>query len=182
MSEPEKPLLPSEVPLPPRTDLAVAAVFLLLGVSILVLSLQMPNYFNQKGTIYTAPGLIPGFYGIVIAGLSIWLAARSLGRARHGLAQAHALPTPGPAAESSNMRLAIAVLLCVAFAAGFVGRTPFWLAAALFVALFIAVFEWSPGTPLRQRLGKLAVAVIIGLATGLLVTLIFEKIFLVRLP
>jgi hypothetical protein len=160
----------------------VAAVFYLLGLSILVLSVQMPNYLDQKGMIYTAPGLVPGFYGIIIAVLSIWLALRSLARSRQGRAAAPAQETSQPSAESGNLRLAIAVLLCVAFAAGFIGRMPFWLAAALFVTLFIAVFEWSLDTPLRQRLIRLAVAATIGLATGFLVTLVFEKIFFVRLP
>jgi hypothetical protein len=182
MSEPDQPLLPSEVPLPPRTDLAVAAVFLLLGLSIFVLSVQMPNYLNQKGMIYTAPGLVPGFYGIIISGLSLWLGLRSLARARREPTAAPASGTSPPPAESSNIRLAVAVFLCVAFAAGLIGRMPFWLAAALFVTLFIAVFEWSLEAPLRQALTKLAVAAIIGLATGLLVTLVFEKVFLVRLP
>lgn len=182
MSEPERPLLPSEVPLAPRMDLGVAAVFFLLGVSILVLSIQMPNYLGQRGTIYTAPGLIPGFYGIIIAALSIWLALRSLSRSRQGQAEAPAREVPQPSADSSSLRLVIAVLLCVTFAVGFIGRMPFWLAAALFVTLFIAVFEWSPGTPLLRRLTNLAIAAIIGLATGLLVTQVFEKIFLVRLP
>jgi Tripartite tricarboxylate transporter TctB family len=182
MSEPDKPLLANEVPLPPRRDLAVAAIFFLLGLSILELSTQMPNYFDQKGTIYTAPGLVPGFYGIVIAGLSIWLGLRSMARARQNLTEAPVLEPSRPSAESSNLRLTIAMLLCVAFAVGLIGRMPFWLAAALFVTLFIAVFEWSLDAPLRERLTKLAVAAIIGLATGLLVTLVFEKVFFVRLP
>jgi hypothetical protein len=181
MSESDKPLLPSEVPLPPRTDLAIAAVFLLLGLSILLLSIQMPSYLGQKGTIYTAPGLVPGFYGIIIAGLSVWLGVRSLGRARQLHAQAPPVAVQQHA-ESNNLRLAVAVLLCVAFAAGLVGRIPFWAAAALFVMLFIAVFEWSLAEPVRQRLGKLVAAATIGLTTGILVTLVFEKVFLVRLP
>src|SRR5262245_6889991 len=155
MSEPDKPLLPNEIPLPPRRDLAVAAVFLVLGLSILLLSIRMPNYFDQKGTIYTAPGLVPGFYGIVIAGLSIWLGLRSLARARQQPGWAP-VPAPSqPSAESSNLRLSVAVLLCVAFAVGFIGRMPFWLAAALFVTLFIAVFEWSLDSSLRQRLANI---------------------------
>jgi hypothetical protein len=182
MSEPSKPLLPSEIPLPPRKDLAVAAFFLLLGLSIFLLSVRMPNYLDQKGTIYTAPGLVPGFYGIIIAGLSVWLGLRSLARARQEAAAPPVVDASLPTVESSNFRLAVAVLLCVAFAVGFVGHMPFWLAAALFVTLFIAVFEWSLDTPLRQRLANLAVAAIIGFATGLLVAVVFEKVFLVRLP
>jgi hypothetical protein len=58
-----------------------------------------------------------------------------------------------------------------------VGRLPFWLATTLFVAGFTGVFtEGQP--PLR----RLSVAVASGLLTSLMVVLVFERIFLVRLP
>src|SRR5262245_659700 len=66
-------LLPHEQPAPPRTDLWIAAVFLVFGAAVAWLAFLMPTYTDQKGEIYTAPGLVPGFYGAVIVLLSIWL-------------------------------------------------------------------------------------------------------------
>ena len=53
-------VLPHEKPLPPRVDLWTGAAFLALGLAILALAVQMPTFKEQKGEIYTAPGLVPG--------------------------------------------------------------------------------------------------------------------------
>jgi hypothetical protein len=57
---------------------------------------------------------------------------------------------------------------------------PFWLASALFVFAFTVVFEWDAGPAGRAR--RIVEAAAIGLGTGLAVTMIFEKLFLLRLP
>jgi hypothetical protein len=59
---------------------------------------------------------------------------------------------------------------------------PFWLAATVFVTVFVAAFEWQPGLASTARARRFAVALAIGLCTGILVTLVFERVFLVRLP
>lgn len=178
MSEPDQFRLPSEEPLPPHIDVRIAVFFMALGCAIVGLSLQMPTGLDQKGAIYTAPGLVPGLYGLIIAGLSIWLGVRAMGRMRRG--EAGVPLAAGDAA--SNWRLTGAALLCVVYAVGLIGRLPFWMATAAFVALFIALFEWEPGLTARERLRPIATALAQGLITGLLVTLVFEKIFYVRLP
>ena len=59
---------------------------------------------------------------------------------------------------------------------------PFWLASAIFVTSFIILFEWQPGQPWPARARRIGEAVLLGLATGVAVTLVFEKLFYVRLP
>jgi putative tricarboxylic transport membrane protein len=68
----------------------------------------------------------------------------------------------------------------VLYAGVLVGRVPFWLASALFVFAFTAAFEWNRGPERRAR--RILEAALIGLGTGLAVTLVFEKLFLLRLP
>jgi hypothetical protein len=58
MADDPLPLLPHEEPLPPRTDLWIAAACLVFSVAVLVLSWQMPTYTEQGGQLYTAPGLV----------------------------------------------------------------------------------------------------------------------------
>jgi uncharacterized membrane protein len=72
--------------------------------------------------------------------------------------------------------------LCLVFAVGLVGRLPFWLAAAIFVFAFTTLFEWQGGAALRERLRRLAIAAALGIGTGVLVTVVFQRGFLVRLP
>jgi hypothetical protein len=138
----------------------------------------MPTYLDQGGQLYTAPALVPSFYGTVIALLSAVLAWRAIGSgALSGGTRAQPAPT-----GNSNARLALAAGLGLLFIVGLVGRIPFWLAAAIFVALFIVGFEWRPGQARDRRVRILVIAVVQGLATGWAVTLVFEKLFLVRLP
>jgi Tripartite tricarboxylate transporter TctB family len=178
MAEEPLPLLPHEEPLPPRTDLWVAAGFFVFSAAILSLTLRMPTYTDQGGQIYTAPGLVPSFYGVVIGLLSLWLAARAI--------RAGALGSGGKGEPretgNSNARFVLAAGLGVVFIVGLIGRIPFWLAATIFVTVFVAGFEWQPGVAPKARVRRLAVALAIGLGTGVLVTLVFERVFLVRLP
>jgi putative tricarboxylic transport membrane protein len=172
-------LLPHEQRLPPRKDLWTAVAFLVLGLAIISLSWSMPTYKEQKGEIYTAPGLVPGIYGLIITGLSIWLALRSLRRGALSGAPATLEAAPD---GTSNLRLALAAALALLFCVGLIGRMPFWMAAAVFVTAFIALFEWRPGAPWSLRLKLLATALLQGIVTGLAVMLVFQKIFYVRLP
>lgn len=180
MSEPEaQSVLPHEQPLPPRVDLVTAAVFFAAGVAVIYAAWLMPRFEEQLGQIYTAPGLVPALYGTVIAVLALWLAARSIGRG--ALARGGA-GTRARREGYSNARLALAAVLCLAFAVGMVGRLPFWLATAIFVFLFILLFEWRAGQPWRERLRPIATAALLAGATGALVMLVFQRVFLVRLP
>ena len=173
-------LLPHEQQAPPRTDLWIAAVFFVFGATVACLAFLMPRYADQRGEIYTAPGLVPGFYGIVIVLLSVWLGVRAIRQGALGDAGAHI------AAERSthngNVRLALAAGLGLFFVVGLIGRVPFWLASAIFVSLFTVLFEWQPGQAWQVRARRIGEAAVIGLATGAVVTLVFEKVFYVRLP
>lgn len=180
MSEPEaQTVLPHEQPLPPRVDLVTAAVFFVAGVAIIYAAWLMPRFEEQLGQVYTAPGLVPALYGTVIAILALWLAGRSIGRGA-------LLPGAAGRREKregySDARLVLAAVLCLAFAVGMVGRLPFWLATAVFVFLFIMLFEWRAGQPWRERIRPIVTAALVAGATGGLVVLVFQRVFLVRLP
>jgi putative tricarboxylic transport membrane protein len=178
MADEAQSILPHEKPLAPRVDLWTGAAFLALGLAIFSLAVQMPTFKEQKGEIYTAPGLVPGIYGLVISALSIWLIVRSVRRSRAGdLAASEAAPE-----GTSNLRLALAAALGLIFCVGLIGRMPFWAAAATFVTAFIALFEWRAGDTWSRRGGRLGTALLQGLVTGAAVSLVFEKLFYVRLP
>jgi Tripartite tricarboxylate transporter TctB family len=173
-------LLPHEQPASPRTDLWIAVVFFVFATAAAWLAFRMPTYTEQKGEIYTAPGLVPGFYGVVMVVLSVWLGYRAI---RQGaLLTRRAIP-PGPTSgELIDIRLALAAAICLLFVIGLIGRVPFWVASATFVAAFAGLFEWQWGQPWPQRARRIGEAVALGVATGVAVTLVFEKVFYVRLP
>ena len=68
------------------------------------------------------------------------------------------------------------------YAAGLVGRVPFWLATFLFVFASIVVFERNEYKNRRMATRRLIVAAVIAGATAFAVPFVFERIFLVNLP
>jgi hypothetical protein len=173
-------LLPHEQPTPARTDLWIAAVFFVFGAAAGWQAFLMPRYAEQKGVIYTAPGLVPGIYSIVIILLSIWLAVRAVrqGAMRGGGERAPAVEPKG----TSDLRLALAACLGLFFVVVLIGHLPFWLATAIFVAMFTILFEWQANQPAILRARRIGEALLLGLATGVAVTVVFERFFYVRLP
>ena len=80
-------------------------------------------------------------------------------------------------------RFGLAAAMFFVYALLLVGRgLPFWLSTGLFVTAFVFLFQY--GT--RKAAGKVArgfvVALACGVLTSLIVTLVFEQLFYVRLP
>ena len=147
-----------------RADLVSALAWIALGAAIVYGSWSMDRLERFGAKLYTAPGLVPGVLGLVLLVLGTLLGARAL---RRGITTSLRLDLGG----STLLVLA----LCLGYALGLVGRMPFWLATFLFVAGFIAVFEYP-------SVRRMAIGVVYGAATALAVTLLFESVFLVRLP
>jgi putative tricarboxylic transport membrane protein len=176
--EVHSPLAGERAPVSPRADLVTAAVLFAFGLAVLALSLRMPTFAEQSGTGLTAPGIVPGFHGTVIALLALVLGLRAVrrGALRGGGGAAGA----GAPRREDALRLGFAAALGTLYAGFLIGRLPFWLATALFVFAFTAGFEWRHGAAGRRR--RLLEAAAIALGTGWAVQLVFEELFLVRLP
>jgi hypothetical protein len=164
-----------------KADFITGLVLIALGVATVVASLEMPRFAELEVNPYTAPGLVPGALGAVILTLGGALFLRAARAGGWRLMERH--PGAGPWwADPGKRRLAIAVVLCLGYAAGLIGRVPFWLATFLFVASFVAVFEWRLAATAAERAGRLAFAFAFGALISAVVTLVFQEVFLVRLP
>ncbi len=164
-----------------RADFITGIVLLAFGLAVLAESLAMPRLEERAINPWTAPGLVPGLLGVIVAVLGGALGLRSM------LAGAlRPLPSLSPAdaveAREARARLALCFVLCLGYGAVLVGRAPFWFATGLFVFLFVAVFEWRGGDVPGTRVSKLAIAAVIAIAAALAVPFLFERLFLVRLP
>jgi hypothetical protein len=163
-----------------KADFVTGLVLIALGIATVVASLNMPRFEELEINPYTVPGLVPGALGLVILVLGAALfmrAARAGGwRLMDRAADRSRRSDPG------TRKLALAVVLCLAYAAGLVGRVPFWLATFLFVAAFVAAFEWPLARTLAERLRRLVFALVFGAVVAAAVTFVFQEIFLVRLP
>lgn len=152
-----------------RSDLWGGAGWLGFGLLILAESLRMDRFESMGAQLYAMPGFVPGLIGGLIALLGVVLMLRGLLQRRS---------TPAGTARLLNARVAITLALAVVYAGLLIGRAPFWLVTALFVAVFVALF--APEGQTRTRRAFVALAA--GVLTSAVVTLMFQQVFLVRLP
>jgi len=163
-----------------RAELVQACGWIALGIATLVGSLRMDRLESQHINPYTVPGLLPGLLGIAMILLGSLLAVRSWRRgAREGEREPFRLDTP------EHRRVALVLGLCVTFGVVLVGHgLPFWLAAYAFVSVAIVSLQLpqrrAAGEPVGLR--NVASAIVIGLGAGGAITVVFQQLFLVRLP
>jgi hypothetical protein len=172
---------PAEAPIHPRDDLWDAAGWTALGLAILIGSIRMDRLEAQHINPYTVPGLLPGLLGIVMILLGGILGLRSWRRG------ALRLPLPPAAAHEREQRRRIWIVmgLCLGYGVVLVGHgIPFWLASAIYVGGSILVLQLIARDPEERRLTPRAwaKAIAIGLASGVITSLVFQELFLVRMP
>jgi putative tricarboxylic transport membrane protein len=137
----------------------------------------MDRFESMGGTLYTAPGLVPGILGLALVLLGLLLTWR----ARRNTSSGDPGSAGGPTLPLLSTRTLVTLALMLVYAAGLVSRLPFWLSTGMFVALFIGWFsgDQAPQRSWRQRI---ILALSCAVATSIIVTLVFERVFLVRLP
>jgi Tripartite tricarboxylate transporter TctB family len=169
-----------------RRNFHDAVFWMILGVVILAASLSMDRLESQDINPYTIPGLVPGLLGIALMLLGGLLAIRSL---REGPFVARREPRArdgeNGGASAARLQLGFTLILCVGFVAGLLGHgLPFWLGGAIFVSASILASQYVRQKTTHQRLGlrQVATAITIGLGAGVGITLLFQTLFLVRLP
>jgi hypothetical protein len=156
-------------------------MWIAFGAAVAIAAWRMDRLTAQNINPYTIPGLLPGFLGLAVMffgalfAISAWRAG--------GLANA------GPAHTGQGMtwaelgRFTLTIVLCCAFSVALLGQgLPFWLAAAIYTTAAIVTLQY----PQRKAAGELwrglILAIVIGFSSGVVITFVFQDIFLVRLP
>ena len=153
---------------------------MIFGAAVLIGSLRMDRLEKQDINPYTAPGLLPGLLGIVTVLLGFLLALRSWRRVA-----THAGEATRATSSVEKKRIVLVVGLCVAFAVGLVGHgVPFWAAATLFVTIAILSLQHIQRKAAGESftLAILCKTLAIGLGAGIVITFVFQELFLVHLP
>ena len=155
-----------------RVDLVFS--LLLLGFAALLgrESWRMPRFeeFDESGL--SAPGIVPGMLALALALFAVLLLGQAIARLR---AAGEAPPWTGARRVAGCIALLLGYVLLV-------GRVHFALATAVFVIAFIILFARTrPDYAGRARRWWIT-ALIAGPATAGAVVLVFQELFLVRLP
>lgn len=158
-----------------RSDIWGGVAWVTFGSVILVEALRMDRFTSMGATVYTMPGFVPGMIGVVVMVLGLVLALRGW----HCLKTSSSSPeSVEPAEPIINGRIGFTILLTLVYAGGLIGRVPFWLGTALFVG----TFTWLFAPPEQSVQRRLTHCVLAGGLTSAVVSIVFQEIFLVRLP
>jgi hypothetical protein len=162
-----------------RADLYGGLFWITLGIAIAVGSWNMDRLEKQGVSFFTAPGLLPGILGVLFVLCGLVLTGRSLREGALGPDQRPPVLLNGDTLK----RAGVALLLTIGFAVGLVGHgVPFPVAATLFLFLQISILQY-PERKAKHEVAKglaIAAAVAVGAATA--ISLLFQYVFLVRLP
>jgi len=163
-----------------KADLITSILLLAFGIAILVISIQMPTMADRNQSIYSAPGVVPGFIGGMLIILSLSMLLRSLKNKAIAEFREGIIPK-GALSQITTQRILLTLSLCLGYAF-LLGKLWFPIPTFAFVFAFIFVFEYDFKAALKPQAKKIVVATIIALITTTLVTLVFQKLFLVNLP
>lgn len=181
--------------------IAVAVGWIAFGVVIAIAAWRMDRLMHLHISPYSIPGLVPAILGalMVVFG-SVLLARAAVPRAAAvngadagsnetdaiGNDATEAVPATRRA-QNGLMNAFAAAALCVAFAAGFLGRgLPFTATAAGFIFIFVMWFGWRESAADTFAKGRLARSLLkaaaVALGAAFLIAWLFADVFLVRLP
>jgi hypothetical protein len=154
-------------------DLRFAVGWVALGATVLVASWRMDRLESLHINPWSAPGLLPGVLGALMIVFGAVLAVRSF--FQKGISETAGAATPS--------RFVLALVLCVGYAAGLLGRGwPFWLTSALFLFVSILAFRWLDRSAATTFKSLVLTSALIAVGAALVVGMVFEQLFLVRLP
>lgn len=171
----------SEDRAPPRSDLKDAAGWIVLGAAVLVASWRMDRLEAQNINPYTIPGLLPGLLGLGMVFLGALMALRSWRRG----ALAQPLLAASAHQREERKRIWVVIALCLGYSVVLVGHgLPFWLASSIYVTTSIVILQRMSADPEQRVLNGRAwlKAVVIGVLASIVTQLVFQELFLVRLP
>lgn len=164
-----------------KADFITGLILILLSLYVMVEAWQMPRLEHLKVHPLSVPGLVPAFLASVLFIFGTVLVIRSILRGGHrmtfsGKSLLQIFSNPG------NKRLLLTAMLSIIYAVLMIGRLPFGLATGLFIFVFILLFEWEPDRNVTKRGRNILSAFLIAILSSIVITLVFERLFLVSLP
>jgi hypothetical protein len=182
MADTDAPALPLEdEDITSRSDFWQGVGWMVLGAAVLVGSITMDRLEQQHINPYTIPGLLPGFLGIAMILLGGIVAVRSW---RRGAFAQPRLPFTEHQRETRK-RAWIVAALCSIYSVVLIGHgLPFWLASSIFVTGSILILQRMNRDPEERRLtGRFWLkAITVGVLAAVITDVVFQNLFLVRLP
>lgn len=165
-----------------RGEVGTALVWFVLGAAIAVVSWRMDRLRHLDVNPWSVPGLTPGAIGVLMMAFALVLGWRALRTSAADPTSDSASAAASPVAGESR-RTIVAGALCVLFAGVSLGHgLPFVVEGAVFVFAFTSIFSWRAWRD-EGRIGRgLAQTMVVSVVAAIVISWLFESVFLVRLP
>jgi hypothetical protein len=159
-------------------------IWLAFGAAVIYGSWVMDRLVSLGIPPATAPGVPTGLLGVCFIGFALVLLFRSGPPAETGYAPTAA--EASPAAHRDNefqwRRLALSWVLCMTYGLLLGGGMAYWLLTGVFLFLHLMLLDESERVPAVLTARRLLIAAILAPATAVIVSQVFQRLFLVRLP
>ncbi len=155
-------------------DRLTAILFLMLGLALLVGGYTMDRLEIRQIHPASIPGLVPMILGVLLS-----ICAVLLYRSSYRPEERNAAPV---FSGGSWGRLGITTVICTVYALGLVGWLPYFWATFVFAVCFTLIFSFPLDGERRTQLIAVAGALVLGVGVALGSSLLFQELFLVRLP
>ena len=160
-----------------KADFYTSVVLMAFGITATVMAFKMPVIERDP---YSSPGVLPAVLGIIITALSFVMFIRSLVRSKGNLG----VPIDSVKVflkELTTIKMFVTIALCLLYVF-FLGKVNFSVLTFLFIFIFIVFFEYDLKMSIKMQIKKLVIAGIVALLSSVIITLVFQFLFLVRLP
>jgi hypothetical protein len=159
-------------------------IWFVFGAAVIYGSWTMDRLESLKIPLSTAPGVVPGLYGIGFIVLAMILLFRShQPKAVTSFAAGDEAAAPAEDGGFHWQRILLSWVLCMTYAAVLLGSgLPYWALTAGFLFLHIMLLDDSEQVPARPTVRRVLIAAVMALSVATVVSLVFRYIFLVRLP
>lgn len=161
-------------------------IWVVFGAAVVYGSWTMDRLVSLGIPLSTVPGLPTGLLGLgFIAFGMVMLLRRDPAQV---VSYADTSPASEPEAQPHDQgfawgRALLSAALCLTYAGLLLGRgLPYWLLTGAFLLAHIVLLDETERVPARPTPRRLLVAALIAPAVTVVVMLVFEKLFLVRLP
>lgn len=165
-----------------KKDFITSIVLIAFSVSVIVMSYTMPRLERRNIDPFSAPGVVPGMIGIVLLLLSFVLFVRSIRRGGYRVFRKSSCETDDGHLQGAATRVVLTLVISLVYAIGFLGRFDYSIITALYICTFICLFEFKAGVALWAQKRMVLFAIIQAVVASVLITLVFQKLFLVDLP
>ncbi len=165
-----------------KKDFIAAIVLIAFSLSVVVLSYTMPRLERRSIDPFSAPGVVPGMIGLVLLCLALILFVRSVRQGGYRLFDRRSDGSDQADRKGIFARVVLTLAVSLVYAVGFLGRVNYSVATALYILAFICLFEYRPGQGLWAQRKTFLFGLLQAVLASLLITLVFQKLFLVDLP